>query len=325
MPKHHFVPQTYLRGFAADDADRIYYYDRRVDEIHKRLIEDVCAQNNLYRLKMDDGELSDTLEESFATVAEPLFKQIVEKLTSRQSLTPQEKGEFAAYISLQLIRTPFSRRIHDSIAEEVMNTETTKHWEELLDDDVRKKAFAKIKNETGRDVSSLTKADIQGIIDGSKYTVKWNMPKENWIKNQMEMIEEVFRALERMHWRIYYAPRNSAFITSDNPIGILVKMQDGYYAGTGILAPNSIRLFPLTKRACLAITDDEPNSFSFANVGRDRVRQINRVIAMSCDQIIIGHNEQLLNWWVKRIRGFNMADAVIEDQINKMRAGQYND
>jgi hypothetical protein len=325
MSKHHFVPQTYLRGFAIDgDATRVNFYDRRVNEVHKRLIEDVCSQNNLYRLRMDDGELSDALEQSFATVAEPVFQQIVQKLVARAALTNTEKSEFAAYISLQIIRTPFSRRIHDSIAEEIYNNETIRHWEELLDDDFREKAFAKIKAETGEDLSSITKEDIQGTIDGSRFKVEWTMPKENWIKNQMEIMNGVLRALENMHWRVYFAPSKSAFITSDNPVGIIVKKDDGYYVGTGILAPHSIRIFPLTSQACLAISDDEGSGFSFVDADRKRVKQINRITAMSCDQILIGSQERLVEWWAKRIQGFSMADAVIKHQIDEIRGGKYD-
>jgi hypothetical protein len=320
MPQHHFIPQTYLRGFAADDdPERVYYFDRRVGAIHKRRIEDVCSQSNLYRFIMYDGELSDEIEDAFATVAEPLFREMVQKLVNRRPLSPPERSEFAAYIALQVIRTPFSRRVHDAIAEEVWNAEMVKHWQELLDDDKRREVFEKIKEETGNDLSSLTKEDIQGAIDGSRFKVEWSMPKENWIENQMEIMGGVFRALERMHWRVYNAPRNSAFITSDNPVGILVKKEDGYYAGTGILAAGSVRIFPLTKKACLTITDDEPPGLSFIDADRERVRQINRVTAMSSDQILISSNEPLLAWWVRRLGDFNMADAIIEHEIEKMR------
>jgi hypothetical protein len=121
MAQHHFVPQTYLRGFSADDdADRIYFYDRRIAEkgVNKRLIEDVCSQNNLYRLLMDDGTLKDDMEETFATIAEPKFKEIVTKLLNRQPLSYEDKSEFSAYISLQIMRVPASREVYNAMATE---------------------------------------------------------------------------------------------------------------------------------------------------------------------------------------------------------------
>src|ERR1035437_3503181 len=138
MPQHHFVPQTYLRGFATDDdSERVFFYDRRPNDVQKRLIEDVCSQNNLYRLLMDDGELSDDLEDTFAKIAEPKFKEIVTKLLNREALTPEEKSEFAAYISIQIIRTPASREIYNAMATEIMEIATKKQWARLLDDDER--------------------------------------------------------------------------------------------------------------------------------------------------------------------------------------------
>jgi hypothetical protein len=326
MALHHFVPQTYLRGFASnDDPNRVFYYDRRVGKTHKRSIEDICGQKNLYRLHMDDGELSDALEESFATIAEPLFRQILQKLANRQPLSRSEKSEFAAYIALQMIRTPFARRISDSIGRDVYDSETKKWWERLLDDDYREKEFAKLKQDTGTelDLTKLTRDDIQGIIDGTTFTVEWNMPKENWIKNQMEVMAEVFPALEQMHWHIYFAPPQAAFITSDNPIGILVREGNGYMLGTGILAPNGIRLFPLSSKACLEMRDDVRTGFSFGDTTREKVRQINRVTAMSCDQILIGSNERLVNWWAPHIKDFNLADMVAAHYREKICNNDY--
>ncbi len=328
MPQHHFVPQTYLKGFAADDdADRVYFYDRRIADkgINKRLIQDVCSQNNLYQLLMDDGELSDGMEEAFATIVEPTFRAIVVKLLNRQSLTYPEKSEFAAYISLQIMRTPASREVYNAMATEIWDRGTKEQWKKLLDDTEREKVYKEMLEKTGVDVSALTKEDIQGIIDGTKFKTNWTIHKENWFKDNMEHMEMIFRAFERMHWRIYFAPNGSAFITSDNPIGVLVPMPDGWSVGTGFLARGSIRFFPLSKNACLTITDDEPSGFSFVDADKRRVQQINGVTAVSHHNILISHNPQLLARAIKRIpKGFSLTEAVKEQQVQEIRMGKYD-
>lgn len=302
-------------------------FDRRNPDLGvvKRLIEDVCSQNNLYQFLMDDGSLSDDLEKIFAEVVEPAFKEIVTKLINRERLTAKEKSEFATYISIQIVRTPATREIYNAISTAIMDTETKKQWAKLLNDDERERAYSEIKAETGVDVSSFTKEDIQGIIDGSKFTTTWNVPKENWIKHNLEFMGLVYRTLERMHWRVYFAPTNAAFITSDNPVGVLVPKSDGYYAGTGILSPGAIRLFPLSKNACLCILDDEPSGFSFVNVNKDRVKQVNGVTAISYHNVLIGHDQRLLKKAVARSKGFNMIEAVKNDHVKKLTQESANE
>jgi len=328
MAQHHFIPQTYLRGFATDDdSERVYFYDRRIADkgVTKRLIQDVCSQNNLYRLLMDDGEYKDDLEQDFATIAEPTFKDIVVKLLDCAPLSPKEKSEFAAYISLQIIRTPASREMYNAMSTEVMNRATNKQWEKLLDDQERQRVMSEMKEETGFDTSVLTKEDIQGIIDGTKFKTTWTIPKENWLKHTMEIMGMIFRAFERMHWRIYFAAPGTAFITSDNPVSVLVPKPDGFYVGSGFLNRGSIRFFPLTKNACLTITDNEPSGFSFADANKRRVQQINNVTALSHHKIIISHSPQLLTRWVKRIPdGFSLTEAVKEYQAQDILMGKYD-
>jgi len=317
MAYHHFVPQTYLRGFATlDDEDRVYFYDRRVGAAHKRMIEDVCGENNLYRLMMDDGEPKDDLEDTFAKVAEPIFAEIVRKLLNRQALTPQERSEFSAFIALQIVRTPRTHKLYDALATHVMESESNKMWAKLLDDEERKRVFDEMTLKTGHNFSGLTKEHIQGIIDGTKFTTKWTIPKENWIKHTMEMMEEVFRAFEKMHWRVYYAPRGTAFITSDNPVNALSDLDGiGGMAGGGFLVPNSVRLFPLSKSACLAIYDQEPPGFSFVDANRRRVKQVNEITLKTCDKVLISHDQRLLDRCVKRLNGYEMLPELIERQI----------
>lgn len=322
MTQHHFVPQTYLRGFASDDdLSRIYFYDRRIAAkgVTKRLIQDVCSQNNLYTLLMQDGSQSDGLEESFATVTEPIFRELADKLLNRVALTAKEKGEFAACLATQMIRTPASKEIYDAMTTAIMDTESKKLWTKLLNDDERNKMFNEVKQETGRDMSAITKEDIEGILDGTKFKTSWTVYKESWIKDNVELMPEIFRALEKMHWRVYFAPTGTAFITSDNPVGILVKKPDGYYVGTGILSQGAVRLFPLARNACLSITDDEPSGFSFETATKKRVQQINGVTAVSHHNILLGHNTQLVSRSIKRSKGFNLTDAIKMEIVQKIK------
>lgn len=325
MAQHHFIPQMYLRGFASDDdPERIFFYDRRIADhgVTKRRIEDVCSQNNLYTLELKDGTKSDGLEQSFATVTEPIFKELIGKLTSRNALTAKEKSEFAACLATQMIRTPASREIYDTLSTAIMDAESKKLWTRLLNDDERKRAFEEFARETGRDASTITKEDIQGIIDGTKFKTSWKVYKESWLKDNIERMPDIFRALERMHWQVYFAPQGTSFITSDNPMGILVKNPDGYYVGTGILSIGAVRLFPLSKQACLSIMDDEPAGFSFVRADKERVKQINGVTAVSHHNILLGHNEQLVARSIKRSKGFNLTDAIKLRIIQDVKSGK---
>jgi hypothetical protein len=118
-------------------------------------------------------------------------------------------------------------------------TKLKKHWAELLDDDKREKEFLKLKEETGTDLSAMTREDIQGMLDGTRFKVDWKIPKENWLKDNLELLPLIFQPLQRMHWRLYYAGRNTAFITSDNPVGVVLKESDGYARPASVFSPRT--------------------------------------------------------------------------------------
>jgi hypothetical protein len=60
------------------------------------------------------------------------------------------------------------------------------------------------------------------------------------------------------------------------------------------------------------MTADEPAGFSFVEADARRVQQINSVTAVSCHNILLGHNDRLVARCVKRSKGFNMLDAVVK-------------
>lgn len=330
MAKHHFIPQTYLRGFSTDDDEkRVYFHDVRTkdDNVNKRLIEDVCSQNNLYELLMDNNEYKDDLEHIFATVAEPKFREARDKLLAKQSLSFEDKSEFSAYIALQIMRTPANREIYSSASKEMMDWESKKFLQKLIDDDTeRERVFKEVKSATGSNFNNTpSKNDIQGVLDGTKFKTELIVPKENWISDTMKIMQELFRAFEKMHWRIYFAPMGTGFITTDNPVSVVLRENNGWMVGYGYLAPNATRLFPLSKKACLEIHSDIPNGFSFETASKKRVQQINSATVMSRFNIVIGHNEALVLRQLKKIpEGFSLISSITEHQRTLIRAGEYD-
>ena len=134
--KQHYVPQSYLKAWAASEKHYVYVYDKKLRKRRINSIRDVASENYFYDvnpndifseevleamrkegLSWDSDERSQGIEHTFANEVEGKFAELLKELINKtNSATPwrvnncyfiseEKKGKFAAFLAIQYIRT----------------------------------------------------------------------------------------------------------------------------------------------------------------------------------------------------------------------------
>jgi hypothetical protein len=132
------------------------------------------------------------------------------------NLTPEEKGEFATFISLSLTRTRVARDRGNAIAIELHR----RLWEKVLAEPGKlEKSVADLEAQTGDrvEVSIESLRDYMRKVVGGE--IGMTQDSKGWIiRHMFEQSDELSDVFERMRWQLLEAPPPFMFITSDNPV-----------------------------------------------------------------------------------------------------------
>jgi len=103
---------------------------------------------------------------------------------------------------------------------------------------------------------------------------------------------QIQNLLRQMQWVVMHAPRDSAFLTTDDPL-VIVPPTD--YPATARSAPGFLtlgakKILPLTSRTTL-IMDDPGDHVVHGNLSKATVRQLNMFVVAGCERFVIGRDE----------------------------------
>ena len=94
--KEHFIPRTYLNGFASDDK-RVYFYDLNTHRYSDQMvpISTICYEKDLYEYKNKDNEIINTnLIEKILGALEAQFASNREVIRSRIKISNSHTKSF---------------------------------------------------------------------------------------------------------------------------------------------------------------------------------------------------------------------------------------
>jgi hypothetical protein len=121
--KHHYVPQSVLRGFSSNqEQTRIYVFDKTKMRSFTSRIYDAGCENQFNTIKVDGQAIS--FEGLFQTNDDQLAL-LLNKIRSNRSLAPltsQDRVVLSEVVAAQFIRTKMARTTIRSIAEHLQNT-----------------------------------------------------------------------------------------------------------------------------------------------------------------------------------------------------------
>lgn len=183
--KHHYVPQSVLRGFASDPEQRsIFVFDKKTGRSFEAAIADTGSENQFNTVIIDGVDVN--FEKAFQDVDNRLAL-LLKRLRSSKSLSvlsTEDEIDLAYMASIQLIRTKIIRTSLTSFSQQV------------------KDGFKAI--------------DIE-IPDNALPDVDSNLAKMITLKLMSDAKEYVSAFIDK-DWTLLAAPAGHSFWISDNPV-----------------------------------------------------------------------------------------------------------
>ncbi len=271
---HHWVPQFYLKHFAATGSDeQLYMYQSGINPLLVG-IANIAASKDLYTFReSEDGKKTRVMEGIFSE-HEGTIAPVLTEIIKSENLPTIEKdiSDVAVFVSLLRVRGPsFNEWLRN------MDVEHLKLLQKIQAEhpDSLRKSFEKI----GVIFSSDKEFDEKRkfMLDPNNYSIEMKGGEEHYFKQAMELSKDIYNILMReKSWHLLVAPSNRHFITSDNPV-IIQEPDDcpPQFAG-GIL--NGTVLLTISPKLCLAFRR-VPLSNQNIMLDREDVNGINRSIA----------------------------------------------
>lgn len=227
----HWVPQAYLRYFAANDArTKIWRFSKRSGKPELKPIDKIAVRHHLYVLRDETtGKRDDSFEQKLSELerwfADPVWKALQNEIVD---LSWKELRMLVSLVvSVMYLRTPI-------------------HYDYVKD--FHRKTVATIED-WGRVPTSLILRDQEFEIDPQSWPAYRDASEDDlkklWI-SQMNGATEYAEILMGMRWSMLSAGEPT-FITSDNPVTIVhpsLKFR-------GLSNPETLVLFPISPRRIL--------------------------------------------------------------------------
>ncbi len=293
--RHHYLPEFYLKKFADMDG-MVWVFDREAKEYRKQLVKDTAIQGSYYTFRGSDGKKHIEIEECFSVI-EGKTKPILDKLDRREQINEEEKEILAIFISFQKTRVPEFEKLINESSEKMM-----KKMNQLIFSSEDRVAAMIQHYETGTgEKTKLQPKELIDFIQKDRYIVK--VPREHSLQAMLQQGQAFITYFLQMDWVFVWAPRKSAFITSDNPFSLTSPSNydpNGFY-GVGITTPGAKKIIPLTMRTCL-IMGDRGGKVLGRMADPRTIRTINLNSAVNSDRFLIARAKPLLERLVQITR-----------------------
>jgi hypothetical protein len=139
------------------------------------------------------------------------------------------------------------------------------------------------------------------IVDKA-YDVK--IPKGYLLKHMVLLMQDFYKYMFQMEWSVFKAPKNKAFISSDNPIFTYNPKPEGFWgSGIGLLALNCETTAVLTPKIAIYLSQKHnPSIVEFFNASNDLVDTINGRVSICSSRFVFSHSISLLKRWIEKIK-----------------------
>jgi hypothetical protein len=262
----------------------LWLYDRKVEAYRKQLPRNTAVIGHYYSTETEDGKKDHSVESYLAKI-EGEAKPIIDKLDKGLDISIEERVSLSYFLALLLSRTPKHAReieeigdaMHKIVAKEMIPT--VEAAAELL----RKKG----------DNGSITPESMFRFVQDGAFQMKAS--RDFTISTMLDQSARFYKEIALMNWFVFHADGHSSFITTDSPLGYLVKdhLKRSREPVLGFASEKITKLIPLTCQTILAI-GKHGTAFNHYNVDRNCVREMNLAVSIECDRFVIGRDETLL-------------------------------
>jgi len=283
--RHHYVPQGYLRGFAAEkDSSRSFvwvYHKARDRAPRKKSVRSIAWAPAYYAQEHEDGTKDpDSFETHMAKTIDNIIPQILRSIAPQVGqcveLSGDDKGALAFFVGFSLTRVPSFRDGINDIYTRIAQIELS----HVLEADRELKTFAE------------------------KYGVSASAKEWVSMRPMVEMAHAIATSALTKNWQFFIPPVDVPLITSDNPV-----VFSGKAAGLGKFVgpahPHAELLMNLRKDLALVCTPIQgyPSTQVF-QLTPSEARKFNRgVVGAARQRVFADHYSEGFDAFVKKYAG----------------------
>ncbi|PIC72516.1 DUF4238 domain-containing protein [Sporosarcina sp. P17b] len=293
VKREHYVPQSYLIAFANEKC-QVNVFDKSTQKKFISHIDKVAAEGKYFHFEnfdinneavktMNDEQL---IEKFFSTAIEGEYKQILDRIRSRITLTneptfkvaitDEEKQKLAVFLTVQMLRVKDFRQTLKSISE--------KFTQAISENDT----FSEKKSEFLNEINSLDEKVTQASMIFDTDTIR-----------------DFTEVILNHSWIFYFNTSDVDFITSDNPIVRNAHLQDPPRSYGGIASKGVEINFPISPKILLAMYEKSYH--------QDLVPCDNRIIMLSDNRFVDYYNLLQVNRSFKQIYSLKSLDNLLKN------------
>jgi len=248
----HYVPQFYLKYFTNNQKELERFDCKNRQILLPKGPKGVCSEDFYYGVQTGTrDETSQQVEKYFQTLENhisPKIKPIFTKIMNSSEIQPNDKWNIAFLMSMIWIRGPEMREQINKMAGDVIK-HTTKFIfstkPKLLDELDRKVGWKDSDEKIRKQCrSSILNGDLNVVVDNSQHMLMFNF------------IDKFANLFYGQDWVVYISKADRTFITTDNPVTVVIPETKGFYGPTFL---QRTHYFALTPNICIIAR--EPHSF----------------------------------------------------------------
>jgi hypothetical protein len=285
--RHHYLPQKYQEGFCRDGS--LWLFDRKLGQFRNQTPINTCLERHFYSVEDGEGKKDAELEIVNAKV-EGLAWPLIEKLESRQPLSLEERTHFAEFVTLMRFRTPEFERAYNEMSEGLMRRFTKDIFSSV-------EQTEKILNQEPKE-ERVTPQEIYEFVQSDEYRI--NVHRNASLKTMVDLVTELTPEIMALSWMIIHATPETSFVTTDAPFVLLPPRDFKAHGirGYGLRTLGTLKVFPLSQKACLIMGDVIKNKMGFLishqDAGVGKVKEINLALTSRCERFLLGRDEALV-------------------------------
>ena len=264
----------------------LWVFDSKQSEYRHQQPINTAVRKHYYAVEDKDGNRRTDIESLLADI-EGLATPVMRKLERSESIDRDDKEHLSIYAAFMMIRGPsFEEMVNDAhrqIAQLIGDIA-------FKDEDRAKNALDTFARETGKKVV-VSAADMVKFHQSGRYTI--DVHRNASLRAMIDLSTKLGESFLRMNSVVLHAPEMSGFVTTDAPVSILPPKNRSHLMGAGIDTPGAVKVFPLSRRACLLMYD--PGTLMLhRKVDRATIRKVNSKIASSFHRLVIGADQAQL-------------------------------
>ena len=258
----HYVPQATLRRWSEDGihvyAYRILVSHANVPEWVKQPIKSITRQADLYTTLEGDEE-TDKFEKHITRAYEEPGQNAIEKLLSRQRMTPLDWNRIAKFVALQQMRTPlffleFVKRLNHEIPEVL--AKVVKDYEERQQEHPAPNVTAQTHGSNGSNhLGDTLRVSIQpdvGPAGETGITAEVSSARAAWLSTISGMLVRLETVICQHRWRAIEPADDGEWPLTDHPVLTLNYFRPGLYDfGAGWGRKGSEFVLPVSPRVAV--------------------------------------------------------------------------